>query len=233
MVQVAYGPQWFFGFDGFIDFTSVLVLFLIAGFSLHYYRLKPAQRNYLYFGVAFMLLGFALLGKLVTDILFHTQLTYSMEQGVLTITRELLQPWHTVVVLSSIAYQGFLLYGLLLLFITYEHARGLHLALLAFLLFTVLAFSSPAYVIVHLVALVLTLFIAIIYLQRYRENGLRVTLWLAFGFGTLAVSRALFLFVMVHQLYYAIAEVVQLIAFLTVLATFISVKRHAKEKIPD
>jgi hypothetical protein len=229
MLELIYSPAWFYGKDTLIDLISAGVLLLIAAFSYRYYLVKPEQRNYLHLAFAFGLMAAAFGAKAVVHGFMNRFITTAQE-GVLLVAPE---QFHA----SPNYYALFLLYRFLLVFALYwlytiyQSPSRMNLLLITYLLFISTFFTKDSYLVFHLTAFVLTFLITATYVYRYRETRNPVTLLIIVGFGLLMLSRLLFIFVGVSPLLYVLAEVVQLAAFIGLLASFVRTFYHGKKTI--
>jgi len=122
-------------------------------------------------------------------------------------------------------------FALYWLYTIYQSPSRMNLLLITYLLFISMLFTTASYLVFHLTAFVLTFLITATYIYRYKETKNPITLSVIISFGLFMLSRLLFIFVGHSPLLYVIAEVVQLVAFLGLLATFIRILYHGKKTL--
>jgi len=189
VTQVMFSPDWFASKDLILHGFNVLVLLLIAAFSLKFYFLKKKEnKNYLYFGISFILLAISFLWKMVTDITVVYDIINTKQIGVLTITFKTIYTEKVLFVAGHFAHYLLMLLGLYILYVILNRKSTMnHLLILYFILITTI-FSNFSYFIFHLTALVLILGIAYRYYAVYKANKRKSTKLLFISFCILAFT---------------------------------------------
>jgi hypothetical protein len=72
MIEIVYSPKWFYGKDIAIDIIGIVILFLIAFFSLKYYRLSK-NKNYLFLSASFFMISLSYFFKIITNFTIYYQ----------------------------------------------------------------------------------------------------------------------------------------------------------------
>lgn len=231
VTQVMFAPDWFATSDILLQGFSVLVLLLIAAFSLRFYFLKKEDnKNYLFFAVSFILLAISFLWKIVTDITVVYDIVKAKQIGVLTITYQTLYTEKLLFLAGHFAHYLFMLLGLYILYVVLNRKSTMnHLFILYFIIITTI-FSNFNYFIFHLTAFVLFLGIAYRYFIIYKSNKRKSTKLLFTSFCILALSQLLFMPVKLYVNIYVAAQIAQLAGFLLLLITFILVLYNGKKK---
>lgn len=231
VTQVMISPDWFASKDLIIHGFSVLVLLLIAAFSMRFYFLKKKEnKNYLYFAASFLLMAISFLWKMVTDITVYYDIIHTKQIGVFTITYKTIYTEKLLFVAGHFAHYLLMLLGLYILYVILNRKSTMnHLLILYFILITTI-FSNFSYFIFHLTALVLLMGIAYRYYMNYKKNKRKSTKLLFASFCILALSQVLFMPVKMYVSIYVVAQIVQLLGFLLLLITFILVLYNGKKK---
>jgi hypothetical protein len=226
-----FAPDWFASMDIFIHGFTVLVLLLIAAFSLRFYFLKKQEnKNYLFFSASFILLAISFLWKIVTDITVIYEIVKVKQVGILDITFKTIYTEKVLFVAGHLAHYLFLLLGLYILYVVLNRKSTMnHLFILYFIIITTI-FSTFSYFLFHLTAFVMLLGIAYRYYWIYRSNKRKSTKLLFTSFCVLALSQVLFMPVRLYVNIYIVAQITQLIGFLILLIAFIVVMYNGKKK---
>ena len=224
--------EWFVGKDVFIDSIALVVLLLIAFFATRYYTLKKS-RNYLFLALSFYSLALAFLSKILINFtisyrVLHTEVVGSMQYAqVITQSSEILE------ISGTLFYRLFTLFGLFLLYSIYEKQSKANVLMMVYLLAVAALFSKDQYPLHYLFYLTCFLFFFIIsnrYYQNYRENSEKTTKMLAVSFSVITLSQLLFMLRAFAKSFYVAGEIVQLIGYISLLATFIMVLKHGRKK---
>lgn len=229
-IDLLYSPQWFFGKDILIDIVSVIVLFLIGYFGIKYYKLNKKNKNYLVLASSFFMLAVSFLFKILTNftIYYHTIETRTL--GALTLTYHAVKSSNLFFIIGFLMYRILTLLGLYLLYSIYQKQTKPNIFLVVYLLLIVTYFSSSAFYIFHLTSFILLLFITSQYIKNYKNNKIETTRSLAYSFGIITISQVLFILVRFNLFLYVIGESLQLVGYIWLLFTFISVLKHGKKK---
>ena len=231
VTEVMFAPDWFASKDIIIHGFNVLVLLIIAAFSVRFYFLKKQDnKNYLFFAASFILLAISFLWKIVTDITVIYEIINVKQVGILDVTFKTIYTEKVLFVAGHLAHYLFLLLGLYILYVVLNRKSTMnHLFILYFIIITTI-FSNFSYFIFHLTALVLLMGIAYRYFLIYKSNKRKSTKLLFTSFCILALSQVLFMPVKLYVNIYIAAQIVQLIGFLILLIAFITVLYNGKKK---
>jgi len=232
MLEIVYSPAWFYGKDMMIDACSILVLFLIGFFSLRFYKIKPAKKTYLWLGLSFFMISLSFIFKILTNFRVYYDVDVTRRIGNMMYSYELVRYTDILFYIGTLAHRVLMLLGLYALYSIYhEHSKSEGL-FAAFLLVVVAIFTHNSYYVFHIISLILMVLVAWRYLQNYRRNKSQSSKLLAISFGVLTISHALFCFVMLSQVLYVAAELIQLVGYTVLLITFIKVLNDGKKKKP-
>ena len=231
MVSLIYNPQWFYGKDILIDAVSIIVLGLIASFSVRYYKLERKNKNYLYLSVSFLLIAFSFIFKIIANFTIYYHVFETKTIGLYTIT------YQTVTASGILFFAGYLIYrllsvlGLYLLYSIYQKNQPKsNIFLIVFFILISTYSSQSAYYIFHLTSFVFLSLLTIQYYSNYKKNKQLTSKLLANSFAVIAASQIFFMFAGFNTNLYVVAEIIQLVGYLILLETFIKVQRNAKKK---
>ena len=229
MVQVVFSPKWFWGKDIFIDSIAVIVLVLIAIFVTRYYWIKKS-RNYLYFAASFYLLALSFLFKILINFTVYYQVLHTQVIGSIQYTQIILRSSEVLAVMGLFFYRVLTLVGLFMLYSIYEKQSKANILLMAYFIITSVLFSKIEYYIFYISSLIFLGIISKRFYQNYRKNKKRETGMLASSFAIITLSQIFFIFVNSSKSSYVAGELIQLIGYAMLLATFILVLKHGREK---
>ncbi|MBI2101232.1 hypothetical protein HYT53_01350 [Candidatus Woesearchaeota archaeon] len=231
MVQFVFSPKWFWGKDIFIDAIGVFVLVLIAVFSTRYYKLNK-NRNYLYLALSFYLISFSYLAKILTNFTVYSKVLETATIGLLIITYQKVRVSEILFFIGFFLYRLFALSGFYALYSVHEKQSKLSIFLMLYFMAIATYFSlSPfSYYVFYFASFILLSSITMHYYKRYKKNKYSATKFLAVSFGIIAISQIFFMFVGINLNIYVVAEIIQLIGYITLLAAFVMVLKHGREK---
>jgi len=215
--------SWFVGKDIYIDIFSAVVLAIVLGYAASFVKLNP-KREYQFFIAAFALLALSFVFQTLAHFtLYHTTTTVK-QMGIITLTTTIIKRQDWIIFWSTLLYRACTLLGLYFLYQVYAAKQRLPLVLFqAYLLLLVGFLSQTAYYAFHLTALIL---LALVLSSAWK----RADTWFLASVGLLLLSQAIFLLLVLGNLVYVAAELVQLLGFVLLLITFILVLRHAKKR---
>lgn len=229
MVQVVFSPKWFWGKDIFIDSIAVLVLILIAVFATKYYRIKKS-RKYLYLALSFYLIALSFFSKILINFTIYYQVLHTKMIGSIEYTQVILKSSELLAVSGLFFYRLFTLLGLFVLYSIYEKQSKANIVLMAYFIVISIFFSKEEYYIFYLTSLIFLGIISNRYYQNYKNNKEKTSGMLAVSFYIIALSQIFFMFVNFSKYFYVGGEVIQLIGYIALLVTFITVLKHGREK---
>ena len=231
MVQLAYTPVWFYGKDLYIDTVGLLVLSLIAFFSLRYYKLDKKNKNYIYLASSFFLIALSFFFKILTNFTIYYKVLETKTFGLFTITYHGIKTSNILFFVGFLAYRLLTLVGLYILYSIYQKRQSKsNIFLIIFFIIISTYFSQSAYYIFHLTALIFLALIISQYRNNYKKNRQFTARLLATSFTIIAVSQVFFVFIEINNFLYVIAEIIQLFGYLFLLTTFFKVLRNVKKK---
>ena len=229
MIQVVYSPKWFYGKDIIIDSISLLVLLLIAFFSFKYYKIKK-NKNHIYLGFSFCLIALSFLFKILTNFTVYYNVLETHNFGLLTLTYQTTKVSEILFYAGFLAYRLLMLVGLYMLYSIYVKQPKSNILLVIFFILVSTYFSQSAYYIFHLTALFLLALITVHYCKNYFNTKNKSTKILASSFGIITLSHLFSMLANLSTRFYVIAEVVQLVGFAVLLASFLMVLSHGRKK---
>ena len=231
MIQVVYTPQWFYSKDLLIDTISAFVLLLIASFAVRYYKLNKKNKNYLYLAGSFFLIAMSFLFKILTNFTIYYKVFVTRHLGDFILTYPTIQVSNILFLAGFLFYRLLTLLGLYMLYSIHQKNQSKsNIFLMVFFILILTYFSELEYFIFHIVALALLALITLQYYRTYRKNKQPASKFVTASFAIIGVSQIFSIFVFYNNVYYVIAELIQLVGYLILLMTFIRVLRDAKKK---
>jgi len=232
MFEIVYSPAWFYGKDLVIDAVGIIILFLIGFFSLKYYKINPAKKTYLWLALSFFMISLSFLFKILTNFRIYYDVDITRNIAGMVYSYDLVRYTDILFYIGTLANRILMLLGLYALYSIYsEHSKS-EAWFSAYLLVIVAVFTHSNYYIFHITSFILVMLISLKYIQNYRKNKSQPARLLAASFGIITISHLLFCFILMSQLLYVAAEIIQLIGFLLLLITFIRVLKDGKKKKP-
>ncbi len=231
MLEILFSPKWFYGKDILIDIFSIIVLSLIATFSIKYYKINKINKNYLWFGISFITLALSFLFKILTNFTIYYNVINTEKLGLLTFSYNTIQ---TSNILFSIGFLSYIVLTLLSFLILYEIYETKHskqnILLTLYFIIIITYFTTSKYFVFHLTAFLLLFFITLNYFKNYHKNKKTTSKFLVLSFSIITLSQLFFIFINLNKLLYVFAELIQFIGYLLLLITFIGVIKNAKKK---
>lgn len=234
MIEIAFGPKWFYLVSIFIDLITIFVVFSLATFAIRYYKLND-NKNYLKLGFAFYLIAASFLFKMLTNVtVYYESIKAENISGAVIQTLEVVRSFNILAISSFLI---FVLANLAGLYVLYSIKKGQKISTVFLTIYFIVVlsiisalYSSTLYYIFHLTSLLLLIFIAAKYFNIYSATRNKNTEHLAYGFSVIAISQAFFIFIILNPLVYVIAEIVQLVGYVILLQVLISVLYYGKKK---
>jgi len=221
MLKILFSPQWFYGKDIVIDIFSIIVLTLIAIFSLKYYKINKKQ-NHLWFAISFATLAIAFLFKILTNFTIYYKIINTETLGILTLSYETI---HASDILFTIGFLFYIFLSLTSLFILYEIYQKKHskqnIIIILFFIATTTYFTTSKYFLFHLTSFFLLILITRNY---YKNNSSKI---LTTSFTIITISQLFFIFITINPIFYVTAEIIQFVGYILLLTTFIGVIKNA------
>lgn len=229
MVQVVFSPKWFWGKDIFIDSIALIVLLLIAIFATKYYRIKKSK-NYLYLALSFYLIALSFFSKILINFTIYYQVLHTQMIGSMEYTQLILKSSEILAVSGLFFYRLFTLLGLFMLYSIYERQSKANIILMIYFIIISIFFSKEEYYIFYLTSFIFLGVISNRYYQNYKKNKEKTSGLLASSFSVITLSQIFFMFVNFTKHFYVVGEAIQLIGYIILLVTFITVLKHGREK---
>jgi hypothetical protein len=223
------GPQWFSGSDFIVDLFSMFILLLIGFFAWKFYSINKNRKHLMMF-ISLSILAASFVFKIITYLLLYLT-TFKIQ--ILSVLGQLvyyMEPNNFYFSVAFIIYSVLTLIGFYILYTVYEPDFSARTNLLMIYLLLVIAlFSENAYLFMHLTAMILSVFITFSLWNNYKKNKLSSTKYLAFGFGTISLSRIFFILANTYSSMYVIGEIIQFLGYFLLLLTFVAVLKHGKK----
>lgn len=231
MLEILFSPKWFYGKDILIDIFSIIVLSLIATFSIKYYKMNKKNKNYFWFGISFITLALSFLFKILTNFTIYYNVIDTEKLGLLTLSYNTIRSSD---ILFSIGFLSYILLTLLSFLMLYEIYKAKHskqnILLTLYFIITITYFTTSKYFIFHLTAFLFLFLITLNYFKNYLKNKKTTSKFLVLSFAIIALSQLFFIFVELNNLLYVFAESIQFIGYLLLLITFMGAIKNAKKK---
>ena len=223
-------PSWFYGKDILIDLVSMIVLLCIGYFSFQYHKLDKKRPGYSLFTVSFLLLSIAFIFKILTNFTIYYTATITQQIGIFTLTHQGVQSSDIFSVWGTLLFRTLTLLGFYLLYTHYyKKQERTTIIFVIYLLLITTYFSRIAYYIFHATLLLLLLYISYQQYQNYQRTKDKPAQMVFYSFITIALSQLTFIFMGTNQLYYVLAEMIQLIGYTLLLVSFLMVLHHGKK----
>ncbi|PIN75936.1 hypothetical protein COV17_03365 [Candidatus Woesearchaeota archaeon CG10_big_fil_rev_8_21_14_0_10_36_11] len=234
MFRLFFTPEWFNGWDIVFNVVSLLIAFLIAGYSWRIYRINK-DTKYAYFSLAFILVFVGLIFKSFTSgVLYFFPVREVVADVLRPVAGQSLQ-------LSELFYRGaffiqmmaMLSAWLLIFFISQKSRARLkrfyevsQIGLFIYLVLLISIVSNFQYSVFYLTSTVLLGLIVLNYYKNYLNSQNKNTKRIMYAFMLILTGNVFFVFVSFFQSFYVVGELFILIGFLLLLYTYNSVKRR-------
>lgn len=236
MIQLEYGPIWFQLPTMVIDAISFLVVLAIALIGLKYYKIDKDRKSYLHLSWAFFLIAAAILFKVLNNIpvYYSMFLDHAESLGVVTEVVESVRGFNLFANVSFSLFVLLNLLGLYVLYNLYDPVRNKRMKFIGVYFILLLAyFTELPYYVYHLTSFIFLFFITSMFVKKCTVTSNKNTKKLAYGFGSLAVSSAIFMFILVHPGIYVLAELIQLGGYILLLSALLGILKYGKKKNKD
>lgn len=229
VVKLIYGPEWFYGKDILIDTISILVLLLVAFFSIKSYKIKR-NRNYLYLALSFVILAASFLFKILMNLNVYYKVIETKDLGLITTAYQTMKVSGRLFFTSFTLYWFLTIFGFYILYSIYQRQSISNFLLGTYLIFIGTYFSYPSYHFFHLTLLVILALITLNHLRNYlnqRHYSIKLT---ASSFALITLSQLFFVLVGSNLYFYVAGEITQLIGYVGLLITFVMVLRYGRKE---
>ncbi|MBW3010898.1 hypothetical protein KY326_01625 [Candidatus Woesearchaeota archaeon] len=224
MLRFLFSPEWFYNIDSIFEFVTVIVAILVAVYSYKCFRLSRDQK-YKWFSLSFAGIAAGFLAKIMTNFTLYHEVVKTKAVGLLVLTSRYVQRDIFFLSTTTFFYHLLILLGLLGLYLciykSYKQKQDIFILL--FLAFISTVGSHYRYQVFHITAAVLLFFIFRHFYKNYLKKMTKNTLLVALAFCLLLISQILFTFIGLDPQLYVIGEVIQLVGFVLLLATYIIV----------
>jgi hypothetical protein len=230
MLTFVFSPRWFYGIDIISEIFAVIVTLLISIFSFKIYRFCE-DKKYKYLALSFFTLAVAFFFKILTNInVFYEVTKQKMAEG-LVLTYSTLESSDLLVSIGVIGFRLLFLAGLMgLFYLLYKHRDKKLFIVMLWLILLATWFSLRNYFFFHATAI---LFMALLFwyyymacketLKKNSKKSITSLRYLMFTYWFLGLSQLAFIFVFLSLNLYAIAESLQIIAFLLLLFNMVTI----------
>jgi hypothetical protein len=217
-------PEWFFGYDIFLETMFAVIALLVCFYSWRIYKIT--QENHLrLFSWAFLFIG---LSYIVQSSLNFIMLSHLDEivSGAIN-----LQSVYHLNLFGIYLHSILFLLGLLLLaYISLKIDNIRAFALLILITFSTLYFSPYKTFTLYLLSTILLAFTSYYYLTTYWVNRKSTTLMIFFSMMLLFISNMSFILATDKASYYVIGHVLEFMAYILVLSNLLFILRIGKQK---
>jgi hypothetical protein len=222
-------PPGFYGKDIGIDALSAIIVILIGIFSLRNFLLDRDNRKHLFVSLAFMILGLSFIVKVLTNLLTHNG--FIAQEHFVFMGTDFGVSYAFFSALGFLTHAFLTLFGFYMLYALASKERfTMNYIIIAYFIFISTYFARFNTIVFYLTALIFVMALSRRYILAYKEYGYVNTLYLGWSFGIIGLSQAVFIFATQSRTLYILAEILQLIGYLALLATFIMVLKNARKK---
>lgn len=205
-------PQWFYGYDVVLELLFSIITLIVAVFAFKIYK-KTSQEQVRLFGVSFLLISLSYLFQSIFNFLTIAKLT----QAICTAVK--ISSVNTFNTFGIITHIFLMTTGLTIL--VYTTFKAKNLKLLSFLIITSLVSIILSRNMLYTFFLLSTIYLVFIewhFIKNYLNNKKTKTLLVALAFLFLLFGNFHFLISVNHQVYYAVGHILELFAYLFILA---------------
>jgi len=223
MIRFVFSPSWFFGIDSLFELVTVVVAMLVALYAHKVYKLTKEKR-YRFFSYAFLLISVSYIIKILMDVSVYYPTTQIFKIGIFTVITHTFARLDAFYAVGYFVLRFLLLLGLLGIFLVLERKEDRKYAfLLIYLAFVSALFGNYLYHIFHITTSLLLLLIFVYFYNNYMNYKSRNSFFVASSFFLIFVSQLIFIALSLHPVLYVVAESVQLLGYLLLLFTFVSI----------
>lgn len=216
MTLLLNGPYWFRGIDAVLGIVYIVVTLLIALLSYRAYK-HTEEKKYYYFTCAFGLMSLAFFLYSLTTLLLVTHIST-------TLTNLLSQFDFAFLIHMFLIFAAYTI----LLVITLKIQQKKVIILLAALMFLFTVFAYQYYLKFHIISFLLLFFLAHQFWTNYLEKKNQNAKLVAIAFYLLTCAQIFYIGILYHELFYVIADIIQLFGFLVLFYMFLRVVYHGR-----
>ena len=223
MVTFAFSPSWFLGIDSIFELVTVVVTLLVAVYGRKVYKFSK-EKNYKFFSYAFFLICASYIINIFMNISVYYPVTKIVKVGILTVITNTLERVDLFYNVGFFVLRFLLLLGLVTLLLVLDKKQDKKYSfLLIYLAFVSALFGNYLFHIFHITTSLLLFFIFIYYYNNYLKYRSRNSFFVALSFLLIFISQIVFILLTVHPVLYVVAESIQLLGYLLLLFTFVSI----------
>ncbi|MGV8141951.1 MAG: hypothetical protein ACP5NW_05920 [Candidatus Woesearchaeota archaeon] len=227
MSHVFIAPEWFFGYDIALEFIFAVVTMLVSYYAWKIHKATD-ERNIRLFSLAFLFISISYIVQCVLNLIILDHL----EDEVVGLVN--LQSIYHLSLFGLYFHAILFLIGILLLTYIALKIYSLQTFILLFLLvFSSLYFSPYKTFMLYLLSTVLLGFIVYYYVVNYWKNRKKTTLLVMIAMILLFASYLHFMFAMENPVCYVLGHVLELFAYLLVLANLLMILRVGKQGLKN
>ena len=230
-LDFVYSPPGFYGKDIAIDVLSLIVVLLIGIFSYRNFFLDKKNKRHFFLGSAFILLGLSFIAKILTNIMTHSKTLLAKQFWLPFFGTQIIRSYGFLSAIGFLAFSLLTLFGFYILYaLSSRDELSMNYVIIAYFIIISTYFTRVNYFILYITAFLFLLSISRRYFLSYQKTKYRNTLFLFISFSIITLSQFVFIFTSASHTMYMVAEIIQLIGYLFLLYTFVSVLRNAKKK---
>jgi len=229
MIHIIYSPEWFYAEDLIIDSISVLVLLLIAIFSIKSYKIKE-NKNYVFLALSFFLIAVAFIFKIMMNFGVYYDVIETQKIGAMTLHFNEVEVSNILFIIGYLTYRLLSIIGLYLLYSIYNKQSWKNHILFLYLIIISVYFTQSTYYMFHLTFFVILTLISISYWKSNVTNSRSQTKVLGTSFIVIALSQMISMFAQFDQRFYVASEIIQLLGYIGILCAFVMVLFYGRKK---
>lgn len=223
MIRFVFSPSWFSGIDSLFELVTVIVTMLIAIYAHKIYKLTQ-EKKYRFFSYSFLLISISYIIKILMDVSVYYPTTKIVKIGILTVVTHTFERLDAFYSIGYFVLRFLLLLGLLGIFLVLEKREDWKSAfLLIYLAFVSALFGNYLYHVFHITTSLFLLLIFVYYHNNYMNYKSKNSFFVASSFFLIFVSQLIFIALSLHPVLYVVGESIQLLGYLLLLFTFISI----------
>ena len=215
-----FGPEWFLGFDQFLDVFSIVASLLVAWYSYNVYKVTSQEKTK-YLSVSFSLIGVSFITKVITNyMIYQAKLEFVTCAlcGVFEID--------LIYIIGYFMYKLTFLAALIILLILSLKIKDKNIiTIISVLGFMLTFFSQLQYYIFHITAAFFLFYIAWSFDRNYRKLRTRSCFLVCSAFWIIFMSQLAFIFVVIDQSFYVMGEIIQLVGYILLIINHIRLLR--------
>ena len=215
----------------FMDIVGVIVLTLIGVFAFKCYRLDAKNKKYMYFALAFFVLATGFFFKILTNFTLYYTAVKTQQVGVYMLTYQEVKQSDVLFDVGLLVYRLLTLLGLYWLYVLYypKQEKFAMFLQVCFILAVSYFLRQSYHIIFHFISLLFLGLITWHYYKIYCKTKDCLGKYLLMSFVVLALSQLLLMLFVIHPFFYQAGEIVQLIGYVGLAATFFMVRRYGKK----